>query len=216
MAATYVTAAELKTNLGIGTLYPDSVVEEVCQSAQDLINEYLWFNSYPVVGVLTQSGYGVAVLSVSTGFTAGQSIHLSDCGSQYNGDHVITSTYPYTQGSGTFPFFSFFPFNQFNFPRGYSMVQFALTGAPNDNYHLIVPYGKALGTNYKETAYANTPLVREAALMIATDIWQARQQSNAGGISPDFAPSPYRMGNQLMARVRGLLAPYISPRSMVG
>jgi hypothetical protein len=52
--------------------------------------------------------------------------------------------------------------------------------------------------------------------MLAVDVWQARQQSSAGGISPDFSPSPYRMGNTLMARVRGLLAPYISPRSMVG
>ncbi len=42
--------------------------------------------------------------------------------------------------------------------------------------------------------------------MVAVDIWQARQASNAGGISPDFQPSPYRMGNTLMARVRGLLA----------
>jgi len=43
MAATYVTKAELRTNLGIGTLYTDAVVEEVCQSAQDLLNQYLWF-----------------------------------------------------------------------------------------------------------------------------------------------------------------------------
>ncbi len=33
MPATYVTIAELRTNLGIGTLYADSVVEEVCQAA---------------------------------------------------------------------------------------------------------------------------------------------------------------------------------------
>ena len=44
MAATYVTMAELRTNLGIGTLYSDSVVEEVCQSAQDIIDSYLWYN----------------------------------------------------------------------------------------------------------------------------------------------------------------------------
>jgi len=52
--------------------------------------------------------------------------------------------------------------------------------------------------------------------MVAVDIWQARQASNAGGISPDFQPSPYRMGNTLLARVRGLLAPYLSPNSLVG
>ena len=36
MTATYVTADELKANLGIGTLYADSIVEEVCQTAEDL------------------------------------------------------------------------------------------------------------------------------------------------------------------------------------
>jgi hypothetical protein len=52
--------------------------------------------------------------------------------------------------------------------------------------------------------------------MIAVDIWQARQNSNAGGISPDFTPSPYRMGNTLMARVRGLLADHLAPGGLVG
>ena len=61
-----------------------------------------------------------------------------------------------------------------------------------------------------------SPEVNEAALMIAVDIWQARQTSNAGGISPDFQPSPYRMGNTLMARVRGLLADHLAPGGQVG
>ena len=37
--------AELRTNLGIGTLYSDATVEEVCQSAQDIVDSYLWYNS---------------------------------------------------------------------------------------------------------------------------------------------------------------------------
>jgi len=215
MAATYVTSAELKANLGIGTLYADSIVEEVCQTAQDLLNSYLWFNSYPVVGVATYNNVGYAVLSVQLGFTTGQTITLTNCGSAYNGAHVVTATWPWTNGSGSFPFFPFFPWNQLNFPRGYELVQFSLTAA-NDNYHLIVPYGSASGIDTKDASYASTPAVREAAMMLAVDIWQARQQSSAGGISPDFSPSPYRMGNTLMARVRGLIAPYTSPRSMVG
>jgi hypothetical protein len=64
--------------------------------------------------------------------------------------------------------------------------------------------------------YTLDAAVQEAALMISVDIWQARQASNSGGVSPDFAPSPYRMGNTLLARVRGLLAHAISPNSMVG
>ena len=216
MTATYVTAAELKTNLGIGTLYDATdVVETVCQTAQDLLNSYLWFNSYPVTGVAISNNVGYAVLSVPVGFTTGQSITLPNCGSTYNGTHTITGTWPWTNGSGSFPFFPFFPWSQWNFPRGYELVQFNLTAA-DDNYHLIVPYGTASGVDTKDSLYASTPAIREAAMMLAVDIWQARQQSSIGGVSPDFSPSPYRMGNTLMARVRGLIAPYISPRSMVG
>ena len=54
MPAVYVTTAELRSNLGIGTLYTDATVEEVCQTAEDLINQYLWFNTAPVVGTALQ------------------------------------------------------------------------------------------------------------------------------------------------------------------
>jgi RND superfamily putative drug exporter len=63
MAATYVTAAELKANLGIGTLYSDSIVEEVCQTAEDMLNSYLWFDSYPVVGATLQDNVATVVIS---------------------------------------------------------------------------------------------------------------------------------------------------------
>lgn len=215
MAATYVTSAELKANLGIGTLYADSIVEEVCQTAEDLLNQYLWFDSYPVVGAGIYNNIGMVLISSPMSYVTGQTITLSGCGATYNGSRTITGTYPYTNGSVTLPYFINFPFNYFQFPRGYSMIQFTLTHA-DENYHLIVPYGKASGVDTKDTTYGATPAVREAAMMLAVDIWQARQQSSAGGVSPDFSPSPYRMGNSLMGRVRGLIAPYTSPRSMVG
>jgi len=217
MAATFVTASELKTNLGIGTLYADSIVEEVCQASEDKINAMLWYNTYPIVGVSISNNFGYAVLSTPSAYTVGQTVTITRAGSVYNGSHVITATYPTANGlSASFPWFSIYPFSMFNFPRQYSIIQFALTQA-DDPYHLIEPYGK-VSVNYADqfTEYSTTPLVREAAMMIAVDIWQARQQSSAGGISPDFSPSPYRMGNSLMGRVRGLLSDYISPRSMVG
>ena len=215
MAATYVTSAELKANLGIGTLYSDSIVEEVCQTAEDLINQYLWFDSYPVVGAGVYSNNAIVVISAPVTYVTGQTVSLTNCGAIYNGSRTITGTYPYTSGSVTLPYFINFPYNRLAFPKGFSLIQFALTHA-DEYYHQIVPYGKVSGVDTKDTAYAATPAVREAAMMLAVDVWQARQQSSAGGISPDFTPSPYRMGNTLMARVRGLLAPYISPRSMVG
>ena len=215
MAATYVTSAELKANLGIGTLYADSIVEEVCQTAEDLLNQYLWFDSYPVVGAGVYNNSAIVVISAPISYVTGQVITLSGCGATYNGSRTITGTFPYTQGSVSFPYFINFPFNYRNVPNGYSWISFNLTHA-DEYYHQIVPYGKTMGVDTKDTTYGATPAVREAAMMLAVDIWQARQQSSAGGVSPDFSPSPYRMGNSLMGRVRGLIAPYTSPRSMVG
>ena len=99
---------------------------------------------------------------------------------------------------------------------GENTITYAITGNNNTAapYHPVAPYGLVTADTYVD--YSIVPAVREASLMIAIDIWQARQASNAGGISPDFQPSPYRMGNTLLARVRGLLAPYLSPNSLVG
>jgi len=215
MAATYVTATELRTNLGIGSLYSDSIVEEVCQTAEDLLNQFLWFDSYPVVGVGIYGNSAIAVLSAPITFVTGQTITLSGCGSTYNGTRVITGTYPYTQGSVTFPYFINFPYNSRNLPNGYSWISFALTHA-DDYYHQVVPYGKALGVDTKTTTYATTPAVREAAMILAVQIWQSRQVPNGGGMDMSMGPAPFQIGNSLMARVRSLIAPYQSPRSMVG
>ena len=216
MTATLVTAAELTDVLGIGTLYSSTVVEGVCQAAEDIVTAQLWFNSYPIVGAGCASNNGYVVLSNRDTYTTGQTIQITNAGI-YNGTHTITATYPYTVGtSASFPWFIFSPYNQTNFPRQYSILQFAFTHA-DDVYHQIQPYGRAsIDYDTQFTAYNTKNAVRLAALEIAVDMWQSRQQSSAGGISPDFSPSPYRMGYSLLRRVNGLLAPYVSPRSMVG
>ena len=213
--ADYVTVAEVRSAIGIQDLYSNTDIESVCTAATDLIRKQLWFNEYPVVGVSIYGNIATAVLSASLPIATGQSVIITNCGTDYNGTHTVTGTYPFTNGSLSFNFYGFLPYTRYNFPAGYSMIQWSVTHA-DDNYHLIVPYGKVAVSPTTGVDYSTEPLVRQAALMIAVDIWQARQQSNAGGISPDFSPSPYRMGNSLLSRVRGLLAPYLSPRGMVG
>jgi hypothetical protein len=78
-----------------------------------------------------------------------------------------------------------------------------------------VPYGTAAAETYID--YTTIPAIQEASLMISIDIFQSRQAPSSGGVTIDgYTPSPYRMGNTLLARVRGLIAPYLDPRSMVG
>lgn len=219
MAATYVTADELRDVLGVGTLYPDADLELACQTAENTLNQYLWFDSYPVIGKTIQNDVVTLVLSTPVGFTAGQTVVVNSVGGHYNGSHTITATYPWSQGSGSFPLFTyFFPYTYYSFPKGYSLIQYTASGNPDDeNYSLVVPYGKASGVDTKSTTYATEPAIREAALMLAVDVWQARQAPSSGGVSVDgFTPSPYRLGAAMLAKVNGLIAPFRNPRAMIG
>ena len=187
MPATYVTTAELRTNLGIGSLYSDATIEEVCQTSEDLINQYLWFNTAPVVGTALQDNVATIMLANPNAFAATQSIVVSGCGATFNGTHTITGTIPPTSGTT-----SLIPVFMYN-------------------------YGVATGPDHKTQSYATTPSIREAAMILAVDIFQARQVSQTGGVGMDgISASPYRMGYQMINRIRGLIQPYAAPASLVG
>ena len=216
MPASYVTEAELRSNLGIGTLYTSATVEECCQSAEDLVNQYLWFNTAPVVGTALQDNVATLMLANPNAFVATQSIVVSGCGATFNGTHTITGTIPPSTGTTSLIPVFMYQYGQNNYPSGYSFVQYAKT-ASNQNFHKVVPYGVATGPDHKTQSYASTPAIREAAMIVAVDIWQARQVSQTGGVGMDgITASPYRMGYQLINRVRGLIQPYSSPNSLVG
>ena len=216
MSAVFVTKAELRANLGIGSLYSDATVEEVCQTAEDLLKQYLWFNDAPIVAAGLQDNIATLVLANPGIFVTGQSITVSNCGATYNGTYTLTGSFPGTTvpaSIGT-AFWSTYAFS--SYPNGYSIIQYAKTAA-DDNFHFIKPYGRALGPEHKPQAYTATPAIREAAMIVAVDIWQARQVSQTSGVGMDgVSASPYRMGYQLINRVRGLIQPYSSPNSLVG
>jgi hypothetical protein len=216
MPATYVTEAELRANLGIENLYSSAIVEECCQTAQDLLNQFLWFDSAPVVGVTLQDNIATVMIANPAIFSTGQSVTLSGCGSTFNGTYTITGTIPWS--SGTVNQIPSLVFNQysFNWPNGFSFIQFAKTAA-NVNFRRVLPYGSAVGEDTKTNSYATIPAVREAAMILAVDIFQARQVSQTGGVTIDgFSPSPFRMGNSMIGKIRGLIAGYQNPSSMVG
>jgi len=190
MAATYVTEAELRSALGIGNLYSSAVVEEVCQAAENIVKSKLWFNEYAVVAHESTTSVATIYTAIPHDFIIGQTITVENAGAKYNGSKTVTAI-----------------------PTIYS-VSYAVNNATAEVYNALVPFGNVKGITHID--YETLPEVNQAALMIAVDIWQARQASNAGGISPDFQPSPYRMGNTLMARVRGLLADHLAPGGQVG
>ena len=188
------TVAELRTALGIGTLYTDAVLQSVCDAADDVMLPFLWTNTTPIIGHSNTATTGTSFFNdyVQDVFYVGQTLVITGCGSKHNGNKTITGV-------------------------GEKSVTYAISGNNNTptTFHPINPYGKAAADTYVD--YTTIPAIQEASLMISVAIWQARQAPTGQGVSIDgFAPSPYTMSNQLLARVRGLLAPYLSPNSMVG
>ena len=188
------TVAELRTALGVGTLYADATLQSVCDAADNVLLPFLWSNTTPVIGHSNTANTGTSYFDepVKDVFYVGQTINITGCGSKHNGSKTLTNV-------------------------GDDSITYAITGNNNavTPFHPINPYGIAAADTYLDPS--TVPAIQEAALMISIDIWQSRQAPSSGGVTIDgYQPSPYRMGNTLLARVRGLLAPYLDPRSMVG
>jgi len=186
------TVAELRTALGIGTLYTDAVLQSVCDASDDVMLPFLWTNTTPAIAHANKGTVGTLFFNnpVKDVFYVGQTINVSGCGAHYNGNKTITAVDNYS-------------------------ISFTTSHLTDKPRHPINPYGTVAADTY--TDYTEIAAIQEASLMISVAIWQARQAPTGQGVSIDgFAPSPYTMSNQLMARVRGLLAPYLSPNSMVG
>ena len=186
------TVAELRTALGVGTLYADAVLQEVCDAADNVLLPFLWKNEQSIIAHGNTGTVGTVYFNedIRNVFYVGQSVTISNAGTKYNGTKTITAV-------GT---------------KNFSITT---THTSDNPYHVVAPYGTAAAETYID--YTTIPAIQEASLMISIDIWQSRQAPSSGGVSIDgYTPSPYRMGNTLLARVRGLLAPYLDPRSMVG
>ena len=191
MGMSVTTVAELRSTLGVGTLYPDATLQEVCDASDAVLLPMLWSPTYFTVAHENIIGEGTLYFNdpVLQTFYVGQTVTISNSGSAYNGSKVITAVGNYS-------------------------ITMATAHATAQPKHAIAPYGSVASRTY--TDWTLDAAVQTAALEIAVDIWQSRQASNSGGVSPDFQPSPYRMGNTLLARIRGLIAHALDPRSMVG
>jgi hypothetical protein len=186
------TVAELRSALGVGTLYADATLQEVCDSADNVLLPFIWANTNNAIGHSNVGTIGTLYFEdvVDHVYYEGQSITITNGGSKFNGTKTILTV------SG----------------REITVTTTHITDTP---YHPYNPYALVSAETYLSPSAV--PAIQTAALMISIDIWQSRQAPSSGGVSIDgFTPSPYRMGNTLLARVRGLLAPYLDPRSMVG
>jgi hypothetical protein len=185
------TVAELRSTLGVGTLYSDSVLQEVCDASDAVLIPMLWAPKWFTVAHSNVVGTGTLYFNdnILDTFYVGQSVTIANSGGLYNGTKTITAVGEYS-------------------------ISVTTTHSTAQSYHPIFPYGSVSTTTY--TDWTTDTAVQNAALQISVEIWQARTATLSGSNAVDFQPSPYRMSAQLLAKVRGLIAHALDPRSMVG
>jgi hypothetical protein len=188
------TVAELRTALGVGTLYADATLQSVCDAADNVLLPFIWSNTLSIIGHSNTANTGTSFFAdpVTDVLYVGETVVITGAGSKHNGNKTITEVSEYS-------------------------ITYAITGNNNavKPYHPINPYGLLSADTYLDPS--TVPAIQEASLMVAITIWQARQAPSGQALSVDgFQPSPFTMSSSLMARVRGLLAPYLDPRSMIG
>ena len=183
------TVAEMKSVLGIGSLYSDATIQEVTDAADAILLPMLWAKDYYAIAHSKTTTTATLYFDTAHDFIVGDSVVISNCGSAWNGTKTITAV-------GTFE------------------ITYTISAATATDKNTIMPYGKVAGDI--TTDWTLDMAVQQAALMISVEIWQARTATLSGANLVDFQPSPYRMSAQLLAKVRGLIAHALDPRSMVG
>jgi hypothetical protein len=181
---------DFKAVLGVGDIYPDETLEGVMESAELVLKSFLNLHRAGIVAVELKDNTARFWTRTEHGYSVGQQVDIDRVGAPFDGTRTITRVFR----------------DQF---------QATITHA-NVTYRINKPDGKCV-LNGQETYFDDIPNIREAALMIAVDLWNARQ--SAQGIANDatFAPGvPYRMGRSLVSRVAGLISGYRDPSSMVG
>jgi len=187
------TVAELRSTLGVGTLYADSVLESVCDAADAVLLPMLWTNTTFNIAHSNTATTGTLYFQdkVEKVFYVGQQVTITGNGSKHNGSKTLTGVGDYN-------------------------ITYNISGNNNTPAveHPVQPFGTVAADTYVD--WALDQAVQNAALMIAVEIWQARTATLSGSNAIDFQPSPYRMSAQLLAKVRGLIAHALAPTSMVG
>lgn len=188
-----VTVSELRSTLGVGTLYQDSVLQEVCDATDAVLLPMLWVNATYNISHSNTATTGTLYFQdkVEKVFYVGQTVVITGNGSKHNGSKTLTGVGDYS-------------------------ITYAISGNNNTPAveHPVQPFGTVTADTYVD--WSLDAAIQNAALMVATEIWQARTATLSGSNLVDYQPSPYRMSAQLLAKVRGLIAHALSPSSMVG
>lgn len=181
---------EFRQVLGVGTLYPDSQLQDSIDSADTLIDGLLEYKRASIVSWEIYKGKVILTTATPHWFSVGESIAVTGIDGTINGTKTITDVDVYT-------------------------LQFA-TNLPDQSIRYARPYGSALLAS-QVAMYDTTPAVREAAIMVAVEIFQSKLTASGQVQSVDFTMrTSYPTGRALLNRVHGLLSPYMDMEARIG
>ena len=185
------TVTELRSVLGIGALYTDAQLQEVCDSADNVLLPMLWTNTYNNVAHSSTTTTGTLYFTFPTYevFYVGQTVVITGNGSKHNGSKTLTGV-------------------------GEDSISYTINNGTSSPKHYIQPYGSVNADTYAD--YTTDASIQLAAQFIAVDIWQARNAAGMGSVGIDGSPMPYRLNTQLLSKVRGLIAHALAPGGLVG
>jgi len=189
-----ITRDELKAVLNIGDLYPNTVVDQVIETAENTVLALLLRYAERAIGVAAPTAGTLKLKTPKAhAFYVGQALTLVGfTPTQYNGAAVVTEIDE----------------TELTVTRAHAQPTF-------DDIRPLIPAGEIFDTAQR-TRYNTVPEVREAALAIAVDVFQSRQAPGGQINAIDFTPGPYRLGKSLFTRVSGLLARWVDTGTLVG
>jgi hypothetical protein len=191
-----VSMAELKTLLGIGDLYSDTVLEQIADTATDVILDYLQLNRAWADQICCEDGFILQARTIKPhNLYVGQSVFLEGFpGGNVNGVRTVEEVVDETV----------------------VRIDLGIHQAPviDDPIPLIPP--ATISDQTRIDYYADVPAVKEAVTAIAVDVFQSRVAPGGQTEAIDFTPGPYRMGRSLVTRVSGLLGRWMDTSALVG
>ena len=207
---TIVTASELRTILGVSSsLYNDAYLNDIIDAAEAITLPMLVSYSCRISKVERVDDFAIFTTSTIHPFSVGQSVIVTGVNSTFNGTHTITDTGPsYFFNFPTYPYPAAFSFTLEN-----TEFTVALNGADVTEFN-VIPAGLATLTG--ASTYVGNAAVEAAILAICVEIFQARTAAGGSIEGIDFAVTPYRLSKNLLAKVTGLLGPFLDTSAMVG
>jgi hypothetical protein len=187
-----ITASQLRSVLGVSSsLYSDSYLDEIIDTAEQVILPLLIQNSTAVIEYELKSNVATFFTRRTHPFVVGQSIVITGLPAPFSASHTLTVITD-------------------------SSFSAALTST-DVTRRQIIPNGMATLTGYSaSTLYAGNASIESAIYAVSIEVFQSRTAAGGQIEGLDFASSPYRMGRSLQNRVIGLLGNYIDVEVMVG